>query len=64
MFRAGATEVSARVLLLPENYNDFGHQNFISYFKLMNFRDAWVRIGNVNQRNCVARHFASIWLRP
>lgn len=40
---AGGT---APLLRLPENYNGLGYQNLISMiFKLMRFRDAWMRVG-------------------
>ncbi len=38
-------------LLLPEHYNGLGYQNLISMaFKLMSFRDAWMREGKANKR--------------
>ena len=39
------------VLLLPEDYNGLGYQNLISMiFRLMSFRDAWMRVGKAGQR--------------
>jgi predicted ATP-dependent endonuclease of OLD family len=36
----------AAAALLPENYNGLGYQNLISMvFRLMSFRDAWMRVG-------------------
>lgn len=36
---------------LPEHYNGLGYQNLISMvFKLMSFRDAWMRVGKESER--------------
>ncbi|MCZ6776238.1 MAG: AAA family ATPase [Ignavibacteria bacterium] len=38
-------------LLLPEQYNGLGYQNLISMvFKLMRFRDAWIRVGKAAKK--------------
>jgi predicted ATP-dependent endonuclease of OLD family len=43
-------EVGASSLLLPEEYNGLGYQNLISMvFKLMSFRDAWMRVGKADK---------------
>ena len=37
--------------LLPENYNGLGYQNLLSMvFRLLSFRDAWMRVGKVGKR--------------
>jgi predicted ATP-dependent endonuclease of OLD family len=42
---AGATR-----MMLPEEYNGLGYQNLISMvFKLMSFRDAWMRVGKASK---------------
>jgi predicted ATP-dependent endonuclease of OLD family len=39
------------VLRLPEDYNGLGYQNLISMvFRLMRFRDAWMRVGKAGKR--------------
>lgn len=44
----GATVTAA--LRLPEEYNGLGYQNLISMvFKLMSFRDAWMRVGKADK---------------
>jgi predicted ATP-dependent endonuclease of OLD family len=41
---------SASSLRLPEEYNGLGYQNLISIvFKLMSFRDAWMRVGKASK---------------
>ncbi len=41
-----------QVLSLPEQYNGLGYQNLISIvFKLIRFRDEWMRIGKAKTRN-------------
>lgn len=38
------------LLRLPESYNGLGYQNLISMiFKLMSFRDAWMRVGKASK---------------
>lgn len=40
---------SKQILLLPEGSNGLGYQNLISMiFRLMSFRDAWMRVGKAN----------------
>lgn len=40
-----------RSLHLPEQYNGLGYQNLISIvFKLMSFRDSWLKVGKAGQR--------------
>ena len=40
----------AAKLLLPEDYNGLGYQNLISIvFRLMSFRDAWMRVGKASR---------------
>lgn len=39
------------LLCLPEQYNGLGYQNLISMvFKLMSFRDGWMRVGKAGKR--------------
>jgi predicted ATP-dependent endonuclease of OLD family len=46
---AGGTAIA---LNLPEESNGLGYQNLISMvFRLMSFRDAWMRVGKVSQDN-------------
>lgn len=41
-----STTTGAAMARLPEDYNGLGYQNLISMvFKLMSFRDAWMRVG-------------------
>lgn len=43
------------LLRLPENNNGLGYQNLISMiFKLMSFRDAWMRVGKASKGAAVA----------
>lgn len=42
--------VTAPLLSLPESYNGLGYQNLISMiFRLMSFRDAWMRVGKAGK---------------
>lgn len=42
----------AATLQLPEGHNGLGYQNLISMiFRLMSFRDRWMRVGKANQHN-------------
>jgi len=44
------TGASAPLLLLPEGSNGLGYQNLISMiFRLMSFRDAWMRVGKASK---------------
>jgi predicted ATP-dependent endonuclease of OLD family len=46
--RSGGVDVPE--LTLPEEYNGLGYQNLISMvFKLMGFRDAWMRVGKAGK---------------
>lgn len=43
-------EVRTSSLTLPEEYNGLGYQNLISMiFRLMSFRDAWMRVGKASR---------------
>lgn len=45
-----AATAATEVLLLPEDYNGLGYQNLVSMiFKLMSFRDAWMRVGKAGK---------------
>lgn len=45
--KAGA---AVPILRLPESYNGLGYQNLISMiFRLMSFRDAWMRVGKASK---------------
>lgn len=46
-------------LTLPEEYNGLGYQNLISIvFRLMSFRDAWMRVGRAGKQTSTAvEHF-------
>lgn len=45
-------EAAVPVLRLPENNNGLGYQNLISMiFRLMSFRDAWMRVGKAGATN-------------
>lgn len=47
--KAGA---AVPILRLPESYNGLGYQNLISMiFRLMSFRDAWMRVGKAGKSN-------------
>jgi predicted ATP-dependent endonuclease of OLD family len=52
---------SGRAMRLPEEYNGLGYQNLISMvFKLMSYRDAWMRVGKASKTIPVApkkKHF-------
>lgn len=54
-------KVVSTSLRLPEEYNGLGYQNLISMvFKLMSFRDAWMRVGKASRMVSSepnARHF-------
>lgn len=53
---AGEKGASATVLRLPEGHNGLGYQNLISMiFRLMSFRDAWMRVGKASQSDISAR---------
>lgn len=42
---------TAAPMLLPEEYNGLGYQNLISMiFKLMSFRDGWMKVGKAGKR--------------
>ncbi len=44
-------EVVATTLRLPEEYNGLGYQNLISMvFRLMSFRDGWMKVGKADKR--------------
>lgn len=44
------TATSHKLMRLPENQNGLGYQNLISMvFKLMRFRDAWMRVGKAEK---------------
>lgn len=44
------TDAVAPLLLLPEGSNGLGYQNLISMiFRLMSFRDAWMRVGKASK---------------
>ncbi|GEC15824.1 AAA family ATPase [Nitrobacter winogradskyi] len=50
-----AGEAAVPVLRLPENNNGLGYQNLISMiFRLMSFRDAWMRVGKAASANPAA----------
>lgn len=54
---APSSDSSSLPLSLPEEFNGLGYQNLISMvFKLMSFRDAWMRVGKASKSN-VATHF-------
>ena len=47
-------EVTTTSLTLPEEYNGLGYQNLISMvFRLMSFRDAWMRVGKAAKGTAV-----------
>lgn len=49
------TGASAPLLLLPEGSNGLGYQNLISMiFRLMSFRDAWMRVGKASKEAAAA----------
>jgi predicted ATP-dependent endonuclease of OLD family len=52
----GTTEVEvAAELCLPEDYNGLGYQNLISMiFKLMSYRDGWMKVGKAGKRTATA----------
>lgn len=44
--------IETPVLRLPENNNGLGYQNLISMiFRLLSFRDAWMRVGKASESN-------------
>jgi len=46
-----SSEIKEIPLRLPEQYNGLGYQNLISMvFKLMSFRDGWMRVGKAGKR--------------
>lgn len=48
-------EAAVPVLRLPENNNGLGYQNLISMiFRLMSFRDSWMRVGKAGSTNPAA----------
>jgi len=50
-FSVGSNEKDQMPLTLPEKYNGLGYQNLVSMvFKLIRFRDEWMRYGKVNKR--------------
>jgi predicted ATP-dependent endonuclease of OLD family len=55
---------SSKSLYLPETYNGLGYQNLIFMaFKLMSFRDSWLKIGKLNtQKNETKIMFSPIHL--
>jgi predicted ATP-dependent endonuclease of OLD family len=50
-FSVGSTGKNQIPLTLPEKYNGLGYQNLVSMvFKLIRFRDEWVRFGKADKR--------------
>jgi len=50
-FSVGSTGKDQIPLTLPEKYNGLGYQNLVSMvFKLIRFRDEWVRFGKADKR--------------
>jgi len=50
-FSVGSTGKDPIPLTLPEKYNGLGYQNLVSMvFKLIRFRDEWVRFGKADKR--------------
>jgi hypothetical protein len=46
----------AAELRLPEDYNGLGYQNLISMvFRLMSFRDGWMKVGKAGKRAATTR---------
>jgi predicted ATP-dependent endonuclease of OLD family len=47
-----SAHTEAPPLMLPEDFNGLGYQNLISMiFRLMSFRDAWMRVGKADRRS-------------
>ncbi len=54
---------SLPVLRLPEDFNGLGYQNLISMiFRLMSFRDGWMRVGKATKRGNTDRPIAPLHL--
>ena len=62
-YEVAVTAAGERVpgLRLPENYNGLGYQNLISMlFRLMSYRDAWMRVGKADEVDASADDAAPI----